>query len=113
MDPLALLTPEVQIQVTEKLPDEYEQEVEYEQLTSETENDIYILPDVTIDFEETKLFPGHPQEQEQVSLSKVYVCPICKSKFGSLSETEKHIVLFHKIPVNVQAQLGLKIESDN
>ena len=77
---------------------------------------ISLLTNIKEEIDVTLYSENNPEMhgQDPTALNNIYICPICKSKFGSISLTENHILQFHNIPINVQHQMqafGLKIET--
>ena len=56
----------------------------------------------TLDQQEQN-YPGENAE-EPMEITSLFRCPMCNKKYLTHSNVEKHISVFHKIPLNFQRQ---------
>ena len=61
---------------------------------------------------EEKLFV-YADTFEPVLLKTLYICPCCKGHLLTEFSVKKHIEMFHKIPIDIQEQMGVKIATLN
>lgn len=51
-----------------------------------------------------KEIPPNLDIKEPKPLQCIFTCPMCFNKYGSMNDVEQHMLLFHRIPIEVQRQ---------
>ena len=47
------------------------------------------------------------------AMTTVYACPLCHGKFPLRTSAEMHVLKFHKLSLDIQAEMGIKIKEIN